>query len=200
MSCRIRNGRFIGIGFLIRACAIADDEQGGTQDPTHGIGQSDGDEAEPQGFGDGEVDLTENDKGQQHDDRRGRGVPDPPERAGVCLIEADGDIERGHQLDETDAVFDHFRLRGEKAQQLSGREESHDGEGHRGGKTQPDGFPDALLGAVLSLGAPVLPHHGGAGHGNGLHGNQHEGVQLIVDGVAGHTRRTEGVAKYYHLL
>ena len=50
------------------AAGIADDQQGGAEDPSDGVGQGDSDEARAEGFGDGQVNLAESHKGDQHDD------------------------------------------------------------------------------------------------------------------------------------
>ena len=53
--------------------------------------------------------------------------------------------------------------------------------------------PNALAGPVDFPRAVVLAHEGGGGHGDGLHGDQGKGVQLVVAGPARHAGRAEEV-------
>ena len=67
------------------------------------------------------------------------------------------------------------------------------GQGHRGNQRNHHRLTHALSGALGLLCAPVLPHKGGGGQRNALHGNKDESVQLAVAAVPRHARGAKGI-------
>ena len=140
-----------------------------------------------------QVDLPEHDEGTEHDQGRHSRVASPPQRAGQDLIKAQHQVKGRDDPEKTDAVRHDLFLGGEEAEQLAREDQHRRTEYRRREKAHAQRCSHALAGTFAVFCAPVLTDKGRGGHADRLHGDQHEGVQLIVDPISRHAGGAEGV-------
>ena len=140
-----------------------------------------------------QIDLTEYHKGKEHDVHRDLTLARPPKGAGIDLIDTTQHIAGTQGPQEEGAVRDHFRLIVEKGHQSGRGAERHNREGYGDAQRETKGGPGALLGPVQLAGAQILAHKGGGGQGQGLHGQEHDLIDLRISGPAGHAVSLEEV-------
>ena len=142
---------------------------------------------------DEQIDLPEHHEGAEHEHHGGAAVTGAPERAGIDLVDAAQQVQRGDPAQHQRTVAHHLGLGVEEGGELGG--EDHDRHHQHGGhgQGQQQGPAGAAVGPGTVAGAQVLPHEGGGGQGQGLHGQEHDLVDLGVGGPAGHAVGAEVV-------
>ena len=140
-----------------------------------------------------EVDLADQDKGQQHDDHRTDGISPAPQGSGQDLVHTVEEHEEDVDVDEGHTGLDDGFISGEQTHGSIGKTKEQSGDGACNGQAHENGRDRSVDGPFFIVGAHVLGHEGGGSHGHGKDWQHDELVQLVVAAPACHAAGAEMV-------
>ena len=134
-----------------------------------------------------QVTLSEEHKGEEHDEHGGFAVAGSSQGTGVNLVKAAQHVEGCDPAQQKSTVLDYFRFGIEERHQ--GRSKGNQGDHHDngGGHRDDQGVAHTPLGTGYLTAAQVLAHKGGGSQRDGLHGQKRQLVDLGISSPAGHT-------------
>ena len=140
-----------------------------------------------------EIDLAEQDKGEQHDQHRSPGITGSSHGSCDNLVRA---AEREHEdvhPEKHGSVADHIRLLVKDRDKARGEQEEDGGACERDNESEAHRDTGSFFGPRKVSGTEVLTHEGRGSLTDTLHRKKDELVDLRITAPSGHTARTEGV-------
>lgn len=173
--------------------SIVKEHEHAAQNPSCGIGKSHRIQCMDKPGDCKQIQLAEDHEAAQHDDHGAGGVAGAPEYAGMNLIEAAAYIKRRHEAQENTAVIQDVGLTGEQPDERRGGQIDENGQGNGDCQRDAQGRFHALFNPLLIACSQILAGEGGGGHGQTLHGQDDQLIDLGVGGPARHAGGTEPV-------